>query len=195
MVLAFTLIRQTMDQPGIGVEVKENGFVICEDGAEFVVGETMRMRPFGHQFEEADDVYKADFQEGEMFAKEGCGGKGFVRRHVAARRHYDVGFAVLVVGSPVPDSKALCAVGDCLLHVEVLEVFLLVGDDDVDIVRAAETVIHYGEQTIAVWREVNADYFRTFVCNNVEEAGVLMREAVMVLSPNCGCEEDVEGPL
>lgn len=113
-------------------------------------------------------------------------------RHVAARYHYDVRLAALVVAGPVPDSDALGAVLNSLLHVEVLQMLLLVRDNDVDVVGAAEAMVHNGEEAVAVWGQVDADDFWALVGDYVEEAGVLVREAVVVLSPDCGCEEDVE---
>ena len=45
----------------------------------------------------------------------------------------------------MPDTYTLRAVGDCILHVEVLEMHLLVCDNNVDVVLALEAVIHCRE--------------------------------------------------
>ena len=81
---------------------------------------------------------------------------------------------------------------DCLVHGEKLEVLLFVGYDDVDVVGAADAVVHCGEQTVGVRWEVDAYNFRALVCDNVQEAGILMCEAVVILSPDCRCEENIE---
>lgn len=65
-------------------------------------------------------------------------------RDVAAGRDYDVWFGTLVVTGPVPDSETLCAVRNCFIHAEELDVILLVGYDNVDVVDAAEAVVHDG---------------------------------------------------
>ncbi len=61
---------------------------------------------------------------------------------VAAGCHDKVGVFALVVAGPVPDSDALGAVLDCFIHVEILDMVLLVGNDDVDVIGAAKTVVH-----------------------------------------------------
>ena len=71
--------------------------------------------------------------------------------------------------------------------------FLLVCYDDVDVVLAAEAVVHCGQEAVGIWGKVDANDIRRFVADDIEEARVLMRETIVVLSPNCGCKENVEG--
>jgi hypothetical protein len=87
----------------------------------------------------------------EVFAEESDGGKGFLGWNVSARGHDDVWLFVCAVGGKFPDSDTFGAMGDGVLHVEVLEMVLLVGDDDVDVVGAAETVVGYREKAVGVW--------------------------------------------
>ncbi|KAA8575327.1 hypothetical protein EYC84_004499 [Monilinia fructicola] len=68
--------------------------------------------------------------------------------NISARGHDNVRFYTLVVGGPIPDSETLFAVGKSIFQVEELEMVLLVGDNDVDIIGAAETVVHAGEKTV-----------------------------------------------
>jgi hypothetical protein len=79
-----------------------------------------------------------------------------------------------------------------LFHGEVLEVFLLVGNDNVHIVLTAKAVVHRREQTVGIRRKINANNFRALVGDDVKEAGVLVSETIVILSPDSGCEEDVE---
>lgn len=58
---------------------------------------------------------------------------------------------------------------------------LFVGDDDIDVVGAAEAVVHTGEKTISIRWEVNSYNFRALVGDNVEESGILMGETIVVL--------------
>ena len=87
-----------------------------------------------------------------MLAEQRGGGEGFLRDDVAAAGHDEVWFGAGVVRGPGPDAEALGAVGDGVVHVEVLEVELLVCDDGVDVVGGAEAVVHDAEEAIAVWR-------------------------------------------
>jgi hypothetical protein len=62
-------------------------------------------------------------------------------RAVPTARHDHVRLAALVVARPVPDACSFGAVLDRRLDVEVLEMHLLVRDDDVDVVDAAQAMI------------------------------------------------------
>lgn len=99
----------------------------------------------------------------------------------------------LVVAGPVPDPDALGAVSDCLVHVEELDVVLLICYDDIHVVDAAEAMVRYGEQGVTVWWQVDSDHFGAFVGNHVEEAGVLVSETVVILSPDGRGDENVQG--
>ncbi len=116
-----------------------------------------------------------------------------MRGDVAAGGHDHVGLGVLVGREARPDADAFCAVHDGVGHGEVLQVFLLVGDDDVDVVCGAQAVVHAGEEAVAVRGEVDAHDLGGLVGDDVEEARVLVGEAVVVLAPDHGGQEDVEG--
>ena len=66
------------------------------------------------------------------------------------------------------------------------------GNHHVDIVPAAQTVIKNRQQTIGIGRKVNAHDVGLLVDHVVEEAGILMREAVMILLPHMGGEQIVQ---
>ena len=73
---------------------------------------------------------------------------------------------------------------DRLVHVEPLQGRLLAGDDDVDVVAAAQAVVRDGEQRVRVRRQVHADDLGLLVHDVVDEPGVLVDEAVVVLAPD-----------
>jgi hypothetical protein len=79
-----------------------------------------------------------------VLAEDRHSGESLERGDVAAAGHDDVGLAVLVVRGPVPDPDSARAVNDRLLHREVIQGRLLAGDDDVDVVAAAQTVVGDG---------------------------------------------------
>lgn len=58
---------------------------------------------------------------------------------------------------------------------------LFVGDDDVDVICAAETVVHAGKKTVSVGWEVDSYDFWALVGDDIEESGILMGEAIVVL--------------
>ena len=69
---------------------------------------------------------------------------------------------------------------------------LLVGDDDVDVIGAAKTMIGHAQQTIRIGRQVDARDLRAFVDDQIEEAGILMREAVVILTPDGGGDQQIQ---
>ena len=115
-----------------------------------------------------------------------------MRGNVTAGCHDDVGLLVLVVTRPFPDADALCAVGNSLLHGEVLQMLLLVGYDDVDVVFAAEAVVHRREQAVGVWWEVDANDLRALIRYDVKETWILVCESIVILSPYSGSKQNVE---
>ncbi|KAG9954467.1 D-xylulose 5-phosphate/D-fructose 6-phosphate phosphoketolase, partial [Aureobasidium melanogenum] len=99
---------------------------------------------------------------------------------------------MLAVRSPLPDAKTLGAVGDGVLHVQILKVVLLVGNNNIDVVGGLQTVVHSAEKAVGIRRKVDTDNFRRLVGNNIEETGVLVSEAIVVLAPDGGGKQDVE---
>ena len=81
---------------------------------------------------------------------------------------------------------------DSGVHVEPLRGGVLAGDDDVDVMAAAQAVVHDGEQAIGIGRKIDAHDLRLLVDDVVNEAGVLVGEAVVVLAPDVGGEEIIE---
>ena len=147
---------------------------------------------FTDELKEVDNVDETDLESWEVFAEECDSSEGFVSWYVAARGKDDIGVLTLVVGCPVPDSDASGTVFDCFFHVEELQVVLLICYNNVDVVYTLEAVVGDRKETISIGWEINADDFWALVCDNVKETRVLMGKSVVVLSPNGGCEEDVE---
>jgi hypothetical protein len=54
-------------------------------------------------------------------------------------------------------------------------------------------VVHDGQQAVGIRGKVDADDLGVLVGNDIEETRVLMRETVVVLAPDDGGQEDVEG--
>ena len=69
---------------------------------------------------------------------------------------------------------------------------MLGGHNDVDIVLAAQAMVHGGQQAVGIRRQIDADDIRLFVCDVVHEPRILVREAVVVLLPDGGAHDQVE---
>ena len=130
------------------------------------------------------------FNAGKMLAKEIHGGQRFQRRHVAAAGHHDVRFASLVVAGPFPDADARRAMFDRLVHRQPLRSRLFAGDDDVDIVAAAQTVIGDRQERVRVRRQIDAHDLGFLVHDVIDEPGVLVAESVVILPPDVGATRD-----
>jgi len=61
---------------------------------------------------------------------------------------------------------------------------MLSRDDDVDVVAAAQTMIHDRQQTVAVRRQIDADDFGLLIGDVIEKAGILVCEAIVILAPH-----------
>ena len=81
---------------------------------------------------------------------------------------------------------------DRRLHIEPLWGRLFAGHNDVDVVPAAQAVIGHGQQCVRIWWEIHADDFRLLVHHVVNEAGVLMTKAVVILAPDVGREQVIQ---
>ena len=103
----------------------------------------------GRQTHQIDDVDEAQFQLRDPLAQQGRRGQRLERRHVPDRGQDDVGLARLGAG-PVPDRGTGGGVLARRIEVEVLQMPLLVGDDQVDVVAAREAVLGDGEQGVGV---------------------------------------------
>jgi hypothetical protein len=148
----------------------------------------LRLRLQAHQ---VDDVDHPHLQLGQVLPQQRYGGEGFQRRYVAGAGEHDIGGAVVVAG-PVPDAQTPGAVCGGVGHPQPLWRGLLAGHDDVDVVAAAQAVVGHREQGVGVRRQVHPDHFGLLVHHVVDEAGVLVGEAVVVLPPHVRGEQVVE---
>ena len=119
-------------------------------------------------------------------------GQRLQRRHVAGAGHDDIGLTATVVAGPLPDADPRGAVLDGLVHRQPLRRWVLARDHDVDVVAAAQAVVHHREQAVGVRRKVDPDHLGLLVDHVVDEPGVLVGEAVVVLPPDVRGQQDVQ---
>ena len=135
---------------------------------------------------------KRIFRSGNSVRSNCRGSQCFLSRDIARASHHHIGFLPLVVTRLAPDTNALRAVCDGSVHIHVLKVELLVADDHVDIVLATQTMVDYRQQTIDIRRHVYPSHLSPFVDDHINEAGILVSEAVVILPPNSGGNQQVE---
>ena len=134
-----------------------------------------------HQVDDVDHPY---LQIREVPPQQIDGRERLERRDVTAAGHDDIGLVAAVVRGPLPDADPGGAVLDRRFHVQVLEGGLLAGDDHVHAIAAFEALLRHPEQRVRVGREVDADDLGLLVHDVVEEARILVGEAVVVLAPD-----------
>src|SRR4029450_8509798 len=91
-----------------------------------------------HEIHDVDNTY---LQVRRVAAEKVDGSQGLQCRHVSAAHHDKLGLLPTVLAAPLPDSKPGSAVLDRLIHRQPLWGWLFAGDDDIDIVSAAQTVV------------------------------------------------------
>ena len=182
-----------MDQPGIAVVGEDDRLVCGEQGVEVAVAQAVGMLGAGLEGHQVHDVDDADLEFGDVLAQHFDRGQRFERGDIAGAGHHHVGLAAGIVAGPRPDAEAGGAVLDGGVHVQPLRRGLFAGDDDIDVVAAAQAMVGDGEQGVGVRRQIDADDLGLLVHHVVNEAGVLVAEAVVVLPPHVRGEQVVQG--
>ena len=69
---------------------------------------------------------------------------------------------------------------------------LFVGDDHVHVVLTAQAVVRHAQQAVRIRRKIDARDFGALVADNIEKAGILVGEAVVILTPDERSDQQVE---
>ena len=157
----------------------------------------MRVLAFGLQGHQINHVNDPDLQVRKVAAQQVHRRQRFQRRHVARTGHHHVGLGGLsvragVAAGPLPDPQPGGAVQRGAGHIQPLRRRLLAGHHDVDILATAQAVIHHRQQGVGVGRQVDPHHIGLLVHHVVDEPGVLVRVAVVVLAPDVRSQQDVE---
>ncbi len=78
---------------------------------------------------------------------------------------------------------------DRRVHVQPLRLGLLTRDDYIDAVPALQTVIGDIEQGVGIGRKIDPHRVGLFIHDMIDESGILMAEAVVILAPDMGGEQ------
>src|ERR1019366_1832597 len=104
--------------------------------------------------QEVHDVDDADLQVGNVRAEHLHRGQRFEGGDIAGAGHHDVGLAASIIAGPGPGAEAGGAVFDGGVHVQPLRRGVLAGDDDVDVVAAAQAMVRDGQERIGGGRQI-----------------------------------------
>ena len=181
-----------MNQVRIAVEIENDRLVGREKRIEVPVRQPVGMVRAGLSLKRSTTLMKRIFRSGNssrsstVAARASCVGMSPAEAMTTSGSH------TLVVTRPVPDADALGAVLNRGIHIQVLKMELLVGNDHIDVVLASEAVVGNRQQAIRVGRKINASDLGALVQHNVEETGILVRETVMVLPPDRRSDQKVQ---
>jgi hypothetical protein len=112
--------------------------------------------------------------------------------HVARAGHHHVGLPAAIIAGPLPDADPGLAVHNRRVHVQELGLRLFPGDDHVDEVARAQAPVRNTQKRVGVGGQEDADGVGLLVDHVIDEARVLVAEAVVVLTPDVGGEQVVE---
>src|SRR5208337_484708 len=168
-------IGETVNQPGIAMEVEDDQLVGRKQRIEISIRQAMWMFVARLQLEQVNHVNESDSQVRESFPKQCRRSQCFLGRDVAGCCKDHIGFVTFIIAGPIPDTDTLCAMRNGSVNIQVLQVALLVRDNDVDVVLRAQTMIGYGEQTVGIRRKINARNGGAFVKYYIQEARILVR--------------------
>src|SRR5262245_43365677 len=115
------------------------------------------------QAQQINDVDVADLEVRKLLPQHADSRQSLLGGNGAGRRDYDLRVDGLVATRRLPPANALSAVGDGCIHVEVLQVFLFIADDYVDLVLAPEAVVGNRHQRVDLRRQVNSHDFGALV--------------------------------
>src|SRR5271155_5619766 len=144
----------------------------------------MRMFRAGLQSIEIDDVDESNLQILKVLPEDGNRCQRLLRHDVSGTGHDDVWLRAIVRTCPVPYPSSFGAVHDRVVHIEIDKVRLFVGDNHIDIIRTPQTMVGYAQQTVRVGRKIDASNLCALIADEIQKARILVREAIMVLSPN-----------
>ena len=81
---------------------------------------------------------------------------------------------------------------DSFLHGQPLRQRVLARHDDIDVVPSAQAMVEHRQEAVGVRRQIDPNDVRLLVDHVIEEAGVLVGEAIMVLLPDVRGEQVVQ---
>src|SRR5687768_2341062 len=135
------------------------------------------------QSHQVDDIDNANLQLRDMTPQQIHGSQCLQCGDVSGACQDHVRLALLIIACPTPYADTRAAVLDGSVHVQPLERWLFSRDDDVDEISGTQTLVGNIKKGIRVRRKINADDTCLLVDDEVDKAGVLMRKAIMVLTP------------
>ena len=173
---------------------EDHRLVAGEDHVEFAVGQAVRMLGFVLKPHQVDDVDEADLQVGQVLPEQVDGREtppaSGRRRRVAMTTSGSLPSSSVPAHSQIPSPLVQCAIASSMVRKFGLR--LLTRDDHVDVLARPQAMVVRGQQRVRVRRQVDPDDLGALVDHMVDEAGVLVAEAVVVLAPDMAGQQVIQ---
>src|SRR5580700_3198982 len=78
------------------------------------------------------------------------------------------------------------------INVEPLPLRMFAGNDYVDVVSAAQTVIRYRQEAVCIGRQIDAHDVGFLIRDMINKARILVGKAIVVLSPDMRREQVIQ---
>ena len=174
------------------MEGKDDRFVLREERVEVAVAEPVRVLAVGLQSHQIHDIHHADLQFRQCATQDRYRGEGLQRRHIPRAGHHHVRLPAGVAARPRPPPDTAGAMLQRRIHGEPLRRRVLAGHHDVDVMAAAQTVVHDRQQAVGVRRQIDAHHLRLLVDDEIEKTRILVREAIVILAPDVRGQQVVQ---
>src|SRR5882672_358048 len=138
------------------------------------------------------DIDDPDFQLWKVITQDFYRRKRFQSRHVTGAGHNDVRLATFVVAGPTPNADSRRAMFDGGVHIQPLRRGLFARNNDVDIVAAPQAMIGDRQESIGIRWQIDTDDLGLLIHRMIDEAWVLMAEAIVVLPPDMGSQQIIQ---
>ena len=125
------------------------------------------------QRHQVDHVNDTDLDLGCVLAQPASRRHRLERRDVAGAGQTTSGSAPWSLLAQCHTRRAAGAVFDGRVHVEPLELRLLVDDNQVHVVTAAQAMVRDRQQAVCVWRQVDAGHAPPFGQDHIDKPGAL----------------------
>ena len=156
------------------------------------VTQAVRMLGLRLQLHEVHDIDHPDLQLRKLLPENRYGGESLQRRHIPAAGHDHIRRLTLIVAGPRPGADARSTMPGGSVHRQPLRCRVLAGNHDIDILPTPQAMVHHGQQAVGIRWQVDADHAGLLVHDDVKEARVLVRETVVILTPDVRGQEIVQ---
>lgn len=134
IVAARTSVDQTVHKPRVRVEVEDNWPVIGKQSSPLSIRQSMGVVIVVNQLEEINHVDTSNLELWEVLEQQIDGGERLASCDISAAGHDYVGLHTIIGTELRPDAATLGAVLDSFVHGKILQMILLIGHDNIDIV-------------------------------------------------------------